>query len=92
MFVAVSITDTLSLPEFVTYAFVPAELTATPQGEEPTSTVAITVFVVVSITETLLSQEFVIYAYGPMDEAFLTSISFVFESVPFALLTVKLTL
>jgi hypothetical protein len=57
------------LPLFATYAFVPSELTAIPQGRPPTVTVPITVSVVVLITETLLLLD-VIYAYEAIDEAF----------------------
>ena len=53
VFVAVSIIETLPLPKFVTYTFVPSGETTTPRGKFPTSTVAVTALVAVSITETV---------------------------------------
>ena len=66
---AVSITETVLLPRFATYTFVPSGETATPSGRLSTFTVAITVFVAVSITETVLLPPLVIYAYVASDEA-----------------------
>src|SRR5665647_97585 len=65
LFVPVSITDTLLLLAFVTYTFVPLELTAIPSGPSPTFTVAVTFFVVVLITETLSLPEFATYTLLP---------------------------
>ncbi len=62
MFVAVSITETLSLALFGTYTFVASGLTATPTGPVPTGIVAITVSLAMSITETVLLASFVTYA------------------------------
>jgi len=50
----VSITETLLLPRFVIYTFVPSGLTATPKGLLPTFTVSTTLSAAVSITETVL--------------------------------------
>src|SRR5208283_118164 len=60
--VAVSITETLSLPEFATYTFVPSGVPITSQGSFPTFTLAVTVLFAVSITETLSLPLFVTYA------------------------------
>ena len=54
VFVAVSITETVLLSEFVTYTVFPFGLTAAPTEWSPTITVAVTVLVEVLITETLL--------------------------------------
>src|SRR5674476_1669312 len=62
---SVSITYVVLLPEFATYIFVPAELTAIPIGPFPTFTVAVTMFVAVSITETLLLYVFTTYTFVP---------------------------
>ena len=51
LFVAVLITETLLLPLYATYAFVPAAVT--PHGHVLTGTVAVTLFATVSITETV---------------------------------------
>src|SRR5579859_1626843 len=51
--VAVSITETLSLPLLETYANVPAGFTATAVGVDPTATVAASVLVVASTTATV---------------------------------------
>jgi hypothetical protein len=63
VFVVVSITDTLPLAEFVTYARAPSGTTATPKGASPTGTVTTTVFVAVSITDTVWLLRFTTYAY-----------------------------
>lgn len=66
LFVAVSITETIPSQEFVTYAFFPLGVTATPSGQGPTFTLLITVPVATSITETL--NPLVTYTNGHVDE------------------------
>ena len=61
MFFVVSIIETVP-SSFTTYTFVPSGLTATPEGEIPTGTVAITVLSVVLITEVVLLKKFATYA------------------------------
>lgn len=55
---AVSMTETVSLPAFATYTRLPSGLTATPMGPAPTNTVAVTLLLAMSMTETALSLEF----------------------------------
>src|SRR5262249_25544097 len=66
---AVSITDTVPKRQqrvlFITYAWVPSGVMATPTGLIPTGTVATTVLVAVSITDTVKENSFATYAWVP---------------------------
>src|SRR5687767_13820619 len=68
-------TDTVSLPEFVTYTRVSSGLTATPKGRRPTGTVVTTWFVAASTMDTSLENEFGTYANGAASAGAATSVS-----------------
>ena len=59
VFVAVSMTDTVLEPEFVTYTILPLGGTATPTGWLNPGMVVVTLFFSVLITETVLEPKFV---------------------------------
>jgi hypothetical protein len=63
--VVVSMTETLSEPQFVTNTAPPTSSTATPKGLVPTSMVFTTFAVAVSTTDTVLAYELVTYADVP---------------------------
>jgi hypothetical protein len=64
----VFITETVLLPEFVTYMLPPVDAKASPEGALPTDIVLMTVLFVVVITETVLSAVLATYML-PLDDA-----------------------